>query len=46
MSYQVPELFSGVTVACKANIYFDVPGNSFFEIEVTEGIAECVCSFL
>jgi uncharacterized protein YaiE (UPF0345 family) len=108
MSYQAPEQFAGVTVACKANIYFDgkvvshgltladgsrktlgliypglfkfntgvpekmeivagacrariagngdwigfpagtwfdVPGNSFFEIEVTDGIAEYVCSF-
>ncbi len=108
MSYQAPEQFAGVTVVCKANIYFDgkvvshaltladgsrktlgliypgtfkfntgapekmeivagacrvriagagdwigfsagtwfdVPGNSFFEIEVAEGIAEYVCSF-
>ncbi|WP_432822095.1 pyrimidine/purine nucleoside phosphorylase [Trichloromonas sp.] len=108
MSYQAPEQFAGVTVDCKANLYFngkvvshaltqadgsrktlgliypgsfkfntgapekmeiiagscrvriagagdwigfsagtwfDVPGNSFFEIEVAEGIAEYVCSF-
>jgi len=25
---------------------FDVPANSYFEIEVNEGIAEYVCSFL
>jgi hypothetical protein len=23
MSYQAPEVFAGVTVACKANLYFD-----------------------
>lgn len=108
MSYETPEKFANVTVACKANIYFDgkvvshavtfadgsqktlgliypgsfkfntgapekmeivagscrvriagegdwigfpagtwfhVPGKSFFEIEVTEGVAEYVCSF-
>ena len=108
MSYSAPEKFENVTVACKANIYFDgkvvshalsfadgsrktlgllypgsyrfdtdapekmeviagacrvriggegdwigfdagtwfdVPGKSFFEIEVSEGIAEYVCSF-
>lgn len=26
--------------------YFDVPGNSSFVIEVTEGVAEYICSFL
>ncbi|BCR06228.1 UPF0345 protein [Desulfuromonas versatilis] len=108
MSYSAPEQFANVTVACKANIYFDgkvvshaltladgskktlglifpgsfkfdtaapermeiiagecrvrlagqgdwigfaagtwfdVPGNSFFEIVVESGIAEYVCSF-
>jgi hypothetical protein len=108
MSYSAPEKFENVTVACKANIYFDgkvvshaltfadgsrktlgllypgsyrfgtdapekmeiiagacrvriggegdwigfaagtwfdVPGKSSFEIEVSEGIAEYVCSF-
>ncbi len=108
MSYASPEEFAGVTVACKANVYFDgkvvsraatfadgskktlgliypgsfkfntdvaekmeivagncrvriagqgdwigfaagtwfdIPANSFFEIEVTEGIAEYVCSY-
>jgi hypothetical protein len=108
MSYAPPEQFSGVTVACKANVYFDgkvvshavtfsdgskktlgliypgsfkfntdapekmeiiaggcrvriagkgdwigfpagtwfdVPGKSFFEIEVEKGVAEYVCSF-
>jgi len=108
MSYSSPQQFAGVTVNCKANIYFDgkvvshaitladgsrktlgliypgryrfdtgapevmeivagtcrvsiagaepwqesaagsffeVPGDSFFEIEVADGIAEYVCSF-
>lgn len=108
MSYSAPEKFENVTVACKANIYFDgkvvshaltfadgrrktlgllypgsyrfdtdapekmeiiagacrvrihgegewigfaagtwfdVPGKSFFEVEVVEGVAEYVCSF-
>jgi hypothetical protein len=109
MDYHSPEQFANVTVACKANVYFDgkvvshtvtfadgsrktlgliypgsykfntgvaermeivagacrvriagegdwlsfpagtlfdVPANSFFEIEVGEGLAEYVCSFL
>jgi hypothetical protein len=29
----------------KAGSYFDVPGNSSFDIAVDEGIAEYVCSF-
>lgn len=29
-----------------AGTYFDVPGNSSFEIAVEEGIAEYICSFL
>jgi purine/pyrimidine-nucleoside phosphorylase len=29
-----------------AGTWFDVPANSYFEIEVGEGIAEYVCSFL
>lgn len=28
-----------------AGAYFDVPGNSFFEIAVDGGIAEYICSF-
>lgn len=33
---------SGIT----AGSHFDVPGNSGFTIEVTEGICEYICSFL
>ncbi len=29
-----------------AGTWFDVPANSFFEIEVKEGVCEYVCSFL
>jgi len=29
-----------------AGTWFDVPANSFFEVEVSEGVAEYVCSFL
>ena len=29
-----------------AGSYFDVPGKSGFTIEVTEGVAEYICSFL
>ena len=29
-----------------AGTWFDVPANAFFEIEVAEGLAEYVCSFL
>ena len=29
-----------------ADTWFDVPANSFFEIEAGEGIAEYICSFL
>lgn len=31
--------------ACGAGSSFAVPGNSSFDVEVTEGIAEYVCSF-
>lgn len=30
---------------CLAGDYFDVPGNSSFEIAVADGIAEYICSF-
>ena len=30
---------------CRAGGFFDVPGNSSFEIVVDEGVAEYVCSF-
>jgi hypothetical protein len=33
-------------LAYPAGSRFDVPANSFFEIEVNEGICEYVCSFL
>lgn len=36
---------SGDWIGFPAGTWFDVPGNSFFEIEVTEGIAEYVCSY-
>lgn len=29
-----------------AGTYFDVPGNSYFDIAVDSGIAEYICSFL
>ncbi|MDY0269442.1 pyrimidine/purine nucleoside phosphorylase [Trichloromonas sp.] len=35
----------GDWISFPAGTWFDVPGNSFFEIEVTDGIAEYVCSF-
>lgn len=35
----------GGRIGFAAGTWFDVPGNSFFEIEVSEGIAEYVCSF-
>lgn len=35
----------GDWIGFTAGTWFDVPANSFFEIEVTEGIAEYVCSF-
>jgi len=31
--------------AYPAGTYFDVPGNSAFEIAVDEGVAEYICSF-
>jgi uncharacterized protein YaiE (UPF0345 family) len=36
----------GDWIGFPAGTRFDVPGNSFFEIEVKEGICEYVCSFL
>lgn len=36
----------GDWIGFPAGTRFDVPANSFFEIEVGEGIAEYVCSFL
>lgn len=36
---------AGDWIGFTAGTWFDVPGTSFFEIEVTEGIAEYVCSF-
>lgn len=36
----------GGWIGFTAGTWFDVPANSFFEIEVAEGIAEYVCSFL
>ena len=36
---------SGDWIGFTAGTWFDVPGNSFFEIEVADGIAEYVCSF-
>jgi hypothetical protein len=36
----------GDWIGFPAGTWFDVPANSFFEIEVSEGIAEYVCSFL
>jgi hypothetical protein len=53
-----PERMEIIAGACRAKIgdadwaayaggtYFDVPGNSAFDIAVDEGIAEYVCSFL
>jgi len=35
----------GDWIGFPAGTWFDVPGQSFFEIEVTDGIAEYVCSF-
>ena len=32
-------------VAYPGGTFFDVPGNSYFEIAVDEGVAEYVCSF-
>jgi len=37
---------SGDWIGFPAGTWFDVPAHSFFEIEVSEGIAEYVCSFL
>ena len=37
---------NGDWIGFTAGTWFDVPGNSFFEIEVADGIAEYVCSFL
>lgn len=34
------------TTEYKADEYFEVPGNSAFEISVTEGIAEYICSYI
>jgi uncharacterized protein YaiE (UPF0345 family) len=34
------------TNAYTADTHFDVPANSGFDIEITEGICEYVCSFL
>ena len=36
----------GDWIGFPAGCRFDVPASSFFEIEVAEGIAEYVCSFL
>jgi len=36
---------NGDWIGFTAGTWFDVPGNSFFEIEVADGIAEYVCSF-
>jgi len=35
----------GDWIGFAAGTWFDVPGQSFFEIEVREGVAEYVCSF-
>ena len=37
---------SGETQDYAAGTHFDVPANSGFDIEVTDGICEYVCSFL
>jgi len=37
---------NGDWIGFPAGTWFDVPGNSFFEIEVADGIAEYVCTFL
>jgi len=31
--------------SCAAGSYFDVPGDSSFEIAVADGITEYICSF-
>ena len=31
---------------CNAGGYFEVPGNSSFDIEVADGVTEYVCSFM
>jgi purine/pyrimidine-nucleoside phosphorylase len=36
---------SGDWIGFPAGTWFEVPGHSFFEIEVADGIAEYVCSF-
>ena len=36
---------TGDWIGFTAGTWFDVPGNSFFEIDVADGIAEYVCSF-
>jgi uncharacterized protein YaiE (UPF0345 family) len=36
---------TGDWIGFPAGTWFDVPGKSFFQIEVTEGIAEYICSF-
>jgi len=36
---------AGDWIGFSAGTWFDVPGKSFFEIEVAEGVAEYVCSF-
>ena len=36
----------GDWIGFPAGTRFDVPADSFFEVEVTEGVAEYVCSFL
>lgn len=35
----------GDWIGFTSDTWFDVPGNSAFEIEVTSGIAEYICSF-
>lgn len=37
---------NGSWIGFPGGTWFDVPANSFFEIEVAEGICEYVCSFL
>ena len=37
---------SGDWIGFPAGTWFDVPANTFFEIEVSEALAEYVCSFL